>query len=654
MADKTIEYLLKLRAEGRDNLTGVAREADAAAQATRRADDAADDFAATSRRASDDVGEFGDRAGAVGGNAAKLAGALSLVDSGAAEAARTVADLADVGEVASVAARGLGISLTSVIGVLGPVAVAVGALAATWALLNAELEAAEARNLAAANAASAAADANAKWNETQEKVKLQFQLSSGAIDEQTARIRASNSAIEDAAAAQRTLLESQVATERAAYEGSGGSDRRALSTAERNLKEFSDQVETTKTQADLLITSEIEQRKAAEGTAAAQKAKAAATLQAADAERVLAAAQAAARAETEAREAAEESLGSIIAANYTAQERAAAQLRADNALISAAIDAGADYAVISDAKSAAMDRYAASVQAASDAQDGLAAAESDTAATMDVGGTLSTVGAAISDPLSAAAGADPTGITGGVIAIATAVSDLGGTLGSVTGLLNGVVDGLTTGGADVARFLGDVIGDLVPAILEAAPQFVLGLVEGMDDIIEGLVKGAPRIAFALIEILTPLFAIRVALAFVEVLADPQTWIDIGTSFVDGVAEGFRKLIDDLVSSFEGVFGKPASNAPPGAFEAGGFFDSLFAGSYAVGSDFVPRTGIALVHQGERIVPASGASSGTTAAAMGGGGGGVSVYLGGGLLYGTPDTLAREVGRAADRGIQFGG
>jgi hypothetical protein len=57
----------------------------------------------------------------------------------------------------------------------------------------------------------------------------------------------------------------------------------------------------------------------------------------------------------------------------------------------------------------------------------------------------------------------------------------------------------------------------------------------------------------------------------------------------------------LSGLFSGLFGGGASNlsSAPG-YSLG---RSLFVGSYASGTDYVPRTGLALVHQGERITPA---------------------------------------------------
>jgi hypothetical protein len=110
--------------------------ADSAKAAGRAASDALDTAAESATR-------FGDKAGAVGSNAGKLAGILDMLVPGLGGVARGVADGADTAEVASVATKGLGVSMSSTLAVLGPVAIAVAALGATYAYLSSELDAAE-------------------------------------------------------------------------------------------------------------------------------------------------------------------------------------------------------------------------------------------------------------------------------------------------------------------------------------------------------------------------------------------------------------------------------------------------------------------------------------------------------------------------------
>lgn len=51
--------------------------------------------------------------------------------------------------------------------------------------------------------------------------------------------------------------------------------------------------------------------------------------------------------------------------------------------------------------------------------------------------------------------------------------------------------------------------------------------------------------------------------------------------------------------------------PYGGFDAGAIAGADFVGSFAVGTDYVPRTGFALVHQGEKITPAGENGGGVT-------------------------------------------
>lgn len=112
---------------------------------------------------------IGDAAGRTGQNVQKLAGALSLVTPAAGGMAQNVADLADVVEVASVVTETLGVSMSSLLAVAGPVAVAIGGLYLAYQSYNAELEASQALEAASAKqlastsalAAKAAADRDA-------------------------------------------------------------------------------------------------------------------------------------------------------------------------------------------------------------------------------------------------------------------------------------------------------------------------------------------------------------------------------------------------------------------------------------------------------------------------------------------------------------
>jgi hypothetical protein len=145
------------------------------------------------RRLADSGADVGDRFGKVGGAAAKLAGGLDLLAPGLGEVARGVADMADIGEVAS---GSLGMS-----GMAG----AIGALTAPLAILGLALTPVivafldEKHNAEAAAAALAryeaatksASDANHAFNSTMggvnDELKLLFGIESA--NEQQARKR---------------------------------------------------------------------------------------------------------------------------------------------------------------------------------------------------------------------------------------------------------------------------------------------------------------------------------------------------------------------------------------------------------------------------------------------------------------------------------
>lgn len=121
----------------------LSKEIKAAESAAKKAADAAKTIKPAMDGAADATKRFGDNAGKLGSNAGKLAGILDTLVPGAGELARTVADVADAGEVASVASEGFGLSLGSILTVAGPVALAIGALALAYSHYKAELVEAE-------------------------------------------------------------------------------------------------------------------------------------------------------------------------------------------------------------------------------------------------------------------------------------------------------------------------------------------------------------------------------------------------------------------------------------------------------------------------------------------------------------------------------
>ena len=110
--------------------------------------------------ATDSLKEFGDKAGAGGSSAGKLAGALGMISPQASNAARSVNDLADVAEVASVALSAIKAEgLASTLAVMGPLGLAVGAAALAFSAYQNEAEASEKATNDAKDAAEKASTA---------------------------------------------------------------------------------------------------------------------------------------------------------------------------------------------------------------------------------------------------------------------------------------------------------------------------------------------------------------------------------------------------------------------------------------------------------------------------------------------------------------
>jgi hypothetical protein len=92
----TAEQAKAMAAELNKSIKASERAAKQAADASKRAMEQA---RASATGASEAVNNLGDKFGKAGSNSAKLAGALGMVNPGLADAARNIADLADVGEV---------------------------------------------------------------------------------------------------------------------------------------------------------------------------------------------------------------------------------------------------------------------------------------------------------------------------------------------------------------------------------------------------------------------------------------------------------------------------------------------------------------------------------------------------------------------------
>ena len=227
--------------------------------------------------ASDSATRFGDKAGAVGSNAGKLAGILDMLVPGLGGVARGVADVADTAEVASVATKGLGVSMSSTLAVLGPVALAVAALGATYAYLSSQLDEAERKQAAASEAATTQAEATAKWTATKQEAADAVAIATDASNGEAIAIRKATEAVKEGAGAARALAvaERDQAAAASARFGTSRSDaaKAAWADAKRaqeRLDALDASIDRTVEEREFAIRAEYAKGRAAKETADAQ------------------------------------------------------------------------------------------------------------------------------------------------------------------------------------------------------------------------------------------------------------------------------------------------------------------------------------------------------------------------------------------------
>jgi len=239
------------------------------------------------------------------------------------------------------------------------------------------------------------------------------------------------------------------------------------------------------------------------------------------------------------------------------------------------------------------------------AQDEAAADRAAAAAV--AAGKMDTVGKSVTGgPQAGIAALGNSGPVGGIIAaIINVVANLQEWMDNAAAYHKQVMEGLGNLGPVLGDNVGKHVKEGTAIAIKGVGDLVAGLVGNIIPIIGGIVSG----------------------------------------LVDGIIQGFGDLIKEFVNMLLGKGQRQAGAAvnPDGhisqiyegsywenvGYDVRDWFDFANkyndkryedAPAYATGSDYVGRTGMAIVHQGERIVPANGAGSGRTSSMMGSGGG----------------------------------
>jgi hypothetical protein len=295
--------------------------------------------------------------------------------------------------------------------------------------------------------------------------------------------------------------------------------------------------------------------------------------------------------------------------------------------------------------------------------------------------------------------------TGGPSSVMSSVSNagpVGGIIASVAQLLqyrtdaNGnVTDGIANLGDRFNDFtigfnqaighlpetLGQNLGKWIEtgtsSAIEMVPDLISGLAENLPEILGGILDSIPKMTGALLKAVF----VEIPKAIVELvktLFSAELWEGLWKGFKDAMVEAWHDLFGNPNSTDKGAFnqggifdrmfvGKQerAAGETSTFFNKGGLFDALWGGvnenwwglgkkgrAYDTGG-YVNQTGMALVHQGERIIPASGASTGTAERYRQGGGMTIAGEGGDIVIRLGAEDLARAFRAQSLRGISFG-
>lgn len=669
MADRVVQILIESSVEGTEEV--------------RQATAATEDLARAEKKAEEASGDAGEAFGKVGESAGKLGGAVGMVSPALGEMVTSIADLADVGEVASAGLAGIEGAAGMLTGGIGLLVVALGAVVAAvydWnkaseaanktlekqkalteqqiaqdkaladaklkvMLLNGEISQAEYGAMSASESADQLFSARKKALvddlqaekaalDEAERAQIRYQASrelesggrvrpSTALENRADEIEARKAKIQELSTALGAQVKQeqdyvQILIENDRLEGEAGDTTTATTTAIEN--------KTDAMKASIAAMDEDSKAKAAymamlEKLKSAEDAARMATLSGAEAitakhaeelrglEAVYQQTIQAAAADQD-RAAANSQYEATLSAVRARQAEELAKFHADE---SARIEAERQQAI-----QAELDKASAARQAKIDQiQGGLGALQGG------MGGVLNAAG-----PIGA--------IINMVIQLVTSIVDEAGNglIDQIHNMMMEFFNDLSGLGPELADSMIRSVEEGIPALINGISGLIEGLLspESIQKILVGSLEMLPMMIGGIIELLIVRIP-EVAAEFVKTILSPETWIEAGRMLVQGMTENFKG---------SSLFGQDATfKSTALAVLTGGL--SSFVGSFDQTTDYVPKTGLALVHEGEKI------SRGRTPM-----GGDTIVQFGGGMVLGTADDIARKIAeQLSGRNIGFG-
>lgn len=640
--EEALVYALKVsEAEAAKTLTSVAAKA-------KEAKSSLDQTQQSFTKVESAGDRFGAAMGKATGKIAAIGSALQLIDPRIAAVANGLVET-------SSAMSAVGVAAGSFLAVAAPVAIALGVLALAYRHLSKEAEEATKKQEAAAKAATAMQAATGTLAQKQELAELGAKVARGELPESALRQKQTEiqaeadfsdvrTAIMDrlnAALSAQAEAESRIAASRAqineindkGYLSERGRQQQAddynqvIEEQTARSREAAAAISATRAELESLNSKQSEHAKNLLDSGV-KATRAASEGESAHAKAMRGSAQAAADAE-----AAERLLYSRrTEARVEAAAAAEAAQRAENDQLRAQLYADADRARDAQAQGRVDEEQKAIAAAASSSFAGIMGSDVTQAGIGLASGQLSSVLAL----------AGPYGIA------ASALMGLGqaGGANGVRSSLEGQADSLVRGIEDLPEIIGEVLPDIAKQLAETLPQ--------------AIIEALPQIAAASLEaqftiakyILTELPGVLLD-AFTAAMQELGEWL------VDKVTPGGRESGGSDKTWWQKAGNTLIDIGRAGAFLAtGGLSELAIYGAdklagikvprFASGTDFVARTGLAVVHQGEKITSKGGARLATS------GGGEVHFHISG---YVGPDSLValdRTYREWQGLGLTYGG